>query len=84
MEQAWKFREEGVLDAATWAGQEVAISWLAHAPGFAEFWSIYGPSHHPGYGALIARARAEELQPGAVAADRQTSSADPSRHGSWS
>jgi hypothetical protein len=84
MEQSWKFKQEGVLDATTWAGQAVAISWLAHQPGFVDFWRIWGPQHHPGFAEVIAQAMTEELQPGAVAADRQTAASDPSRDGSRS
>ncbi len=84
IEQAWKFKQEGVLDATTWAGQAVQVSWLAHQPGFADFWRIWGSQHHPGFVEVITQAMAEELQPGAVAADRQTAASDPSRDGSRS
>jgi hypothetical protein len=84
MEQAWKFKQDGVLDAPTWAGQAVSLSWLAHQPGFADFWRIWGSAHHPGFGEVIAQAMAEGLHPEAVAADRQTATADPSRDGSRS
>jgi hypothetical protein len=82
IEQSWKFKQEGVLDAPTWAGQMVTISWLAHQPGFADFWRIWGTMQHPGFCEVIAQAMAEELQPSAVAAARQTASADPAREGS--
>ncbi len=52
-EQSWRFREEGVIDDATWAGQRAGISWFAHEPGFIDFFGVYGGTLHPGFAAEV-------------------------------
>lgn len=61
LEQAWRFREEGAIDDVAWDGQRTSISWLAHSPGFVDYWRVWGGAHHSGFGTVVAEAIAEEL-----------------------
>ena len=78
-EQTWRFREEGVIDDATWKSQQVGISWFAHQPGFIDYIGIYGGMLHPGFAAELEKAMAEELSPEIAIAAQQNASADPLR-----
>jgi hypothetical protein len=77
LEQAWRFREEGAIDDVAWDGQRASISWLAHSPGFVDYWSVWGGHHHPGFGTIVAEAIAEELPAALGAALELTLSANP-------
>jgi hypothetical protein len=81
LEQAWRFREEGAIDDVGWAAQRTAISWLAHSPGFVDYWSVWGVQHHSGFGTVVAEAIAEELPAGVKPAVALTLSADPTCSG---
>jgi hypothetical protein len=81
VEQGWRFREEGVIDDVAWVGQRNTIRWLAHEPGFIDYWKVYGAHHHPGFGAVVAEAMSEEPSAAIAPALELTASADPSRNG---
>lgn len=77
-EQAWRFKEEGVIDEATWASQRAGISWIAQTPGFADYWKVWGATHHPGFAAVIAEAMSEAPRPSvSLAVELATSSEAP-------
>jgi len=76
-EQSWRFREAGVIDDATWKGQQVGISWFAHQPGFIDYIGIYGAMLHPGFTAELKKLMAEELSPELAMAVPQGASVDP-------
>ena len=78
MEQMWRFHEEGVIDDGAWAGQQAALSWITHEPGFMDYLDVYGGMLDPGFTACLMKAAAEELSPEVAIAAQQSSSADSS------
>jgi hypothetical protein len=79
MEQMWRFHEEGVIDDGAWLGQQAALSWMAHEPGFIDYLDVYGGMLDPGFAAQLRKAAAEELSPDVAIAAEQSSFSDPSR-----
>jgi hypothetical protein len=77
-EQTWRFREEGVIDDVAWQAARVGISWLAHSPGFVDYWTVWRPTHNPGFAAVVAEAIAEALPAALKPAMELTLSAEPS------
>ena len=75
IEQAWKFRREGIFDDQEWAGQSAALSWLAHQPGFADYWELYGVMHNPGFAVEVEQEMAAEPSSAVARAARWTNSA---------
>ncbi len=82
LEQAWRFHEEGVVDDVTWEPQRSGIAWLAHSPGFIDYWKVWHAMHHPGFGAHVAKAMSEDTPAEVTASVELTVSADPLRDAS--
>jgi hypothetical protein len=81
LEQSMRFHEEGVIDDDLWGSQRAGLSWLAHEPGFVNYWKVWGPTHHPRFGAVVAEAMNEELSIAIASAVELTASADRSHSG---
>ena len=79
LEQTWAFHQQGVIDDAAYAGQQISLSWFAHQTGFMDYWRVFGAMHHAGFAAAVANELEEEFSPELALAMQQSASTDPLR-----